>query len=306
MSIRGASGEDTSWRANRRGIVAMSAAMSVFIVNDTLIKLASETMPASQVIGVRGLMASLWIGIVVIATGHAGGLGWMRDPRVLTRCALDIVGTVGYLLALFALPLATATAINMATPLFITAMAVWWLREAVGWRRWSAVAVGFAGVLLIVRPGADGLNHWAVLCFLATGVHAFRDIYTRRIPPAAPSIVVTFANALAVGLFGCAMCVAETWRPMGLREWSLLAVASVFLAIGYHLVVLAMRRGEASVVGAFRYSGLVWAVILGWMVWGQVPDAAIWAGIALLIGAGLYILHRERLRGRLPVAVDRT
>lgn len=289
---------DATWRANRRGIVAMSVAMSMFIVNDTLIKLASESMPASQVIGVRGMIASLWIGAVVIGTGHAGGLAWMVDRRVLNRCALDILGTVSYLLALFALPLATATAINMATPLFITAMAAWWLREAVGWRRWSAVAVGFAGVLFIVRPGVDGLGVWAIVCFLATGVHAFRDIYTRRIPAKAPSIVITFANALAVGLFGCALCLVESWRPMGAREWGLLAAASVFLAIGYHLVVLAMRGGEASVIGAFRYSGLVWAVLLGWAVWGEVPDAPTWAGIVLLISAGLYILHRESVRGR--------
>jgi len=284
--------------ANRRGIVLMSAAMSVFMVNDTLIKIASETMPASQVIGVRGMMASIWIGAVLLATTPVRELRWLGEPRLLGRCALDIVGTFTYLLALFALPIATATAINMSTPIFITVMAVLWLGESVGWRRWSAVAAGFLGVLLIVRPSPGGVYWWALLAFGATGLHAFRDIYTRRINPRVPSVVITFANALSVGLFGCAMAVIDDWRPMGWREWAMLGTASLFLAIGYHWVVLAMRAGEASVIGAFRYSGLIWAVIVGWAIWGHIPDALTWAGMVLLVGAGLYIVHREYVRAR--------
>lgn len=288
--------------ANRRGIVLMSAAMSVFMVNDTLIKIASETMPASQVIGVRGVMASIWIGAVLLATTPVRELRWLAEPRLLGRCALDIVGTFTYLLALFALPIATATAINMSTPIFITVMAVLWLGESVGWRRWSAVAAGFLGVLLIVRPSPEGLNWWALLAFGATGLHAFRDIYTRRINPRVPSVVITFANALSVGLFGCAMAVIDDWRPMGWREWAMLGTASLFLAIGYHWVVLAMRAGEVSVIGAFRYSGLIWAVIVGWAIWGHIPDALTWAGMVLLVGAGLYIVHREHVRARAAAA----
>src|ERR1041384_3865203 len=124
--------------ANRRGIIFMSSAMSVFIVNDTLIKIASETMPASQVIGIRGMLAALWIGAVLLASTPVRELRWLSEPRLLGRCTLDIIGTFSYLLALFALPIATATAINMSTPLFITVMAVLWLGESVGWRRWSA------------------------------------------------------------------------------------------------------------------------------------------------------------------------
>lgn len=290
--------------ANRRGIALMSAAMSVFIVNDTLIKIASESMPASQVVGVRGMMASLWIGAVLLASTPLRELRWLGEPSLLGRCALDIAGTFSYLLALFALPIATATAINMATPIFITVMAVLWLSEAVGWRRWNAVAVGFVGVLLIVRPSPEGLNWWALLAFGATGLHAFRDIYTRRIAAEVPSVVITFANALSVGLFGCAMAVIDDWRPMGWREWALLGSASLFLAIGYHWVVLAMRAGEASVIGAFRYSGLVWAVVIGWAVWNHIPDGLTWAGMTLLVGAGLYIVHRERVRAREAATVS--
>jgi drug/metabolite transporter (DMT)-like permease len=288
--------------ANRRGIIFMSLAMSVFIVNDTLIKIASETMPASQVVGIRGMLAALWIAPVLLASTPVRELRWLGEPHLLGRCTLDIIGTFSYLLALFALPIATATAINMSTPLFITVMAVLWLGESVGWRRWSAVAAGFIGVLLIVRPSSEGLNWWALLAFGATGLHAFRDIYTRRISAAVPSIVITFANALSVGLFGCAMSAIDEWQPMGWREWALLGSSSLFLAIGYHWVVLAMRAGEASVIGAFRYGGLVWAVIIGWVVWHQIPEPLTWAGMALLVGAGLYIVHREHVRARDAVA----
>ena len=284
--------------ANRRGIIFMSLAMSVFIVNDTLIKIASETMPASQIVGIRGMLAALWVGPVLLASTPMRELRWLAEPHLLGRCTLDIIGTFTYLLALFALPIATATAINMSTPIFITVMAVLWLRESVGWRRWSAVAAGFVGVLLIVRPSPEGLNWWALLAFGATGLHAFRDIYTRRISAAVPSVVITFANALSVGLFGCVLSVIDDWRPMGWREWALLGSASLFLAIGYHWVVLAMRAGEASVIGAFRYGGLVWAVIIGWVVWHHIPEPLTWAGMALLVGAGLYIVHRERVRAR--------
>jgi drug/metabolite transporter (DMT)-like permease len=288
--------------ANRRGIIFMSLAMSVFIVNDTLIKIASETMPAGQVVGIRGMLAALWIAPVLLASTPVRELRWLGEPHLLGRCTLDIIGTFSYLLALFALPIATATAINMSTPLFITVMAVLWLGESVGWRRWSAVAAGFIGVLLIVRPSSEGLNWWALLAFGATGLHAFRDIYTRRISAAVPSIVITFANALSVGLFGCAMSAIDEWQPMGWREWALLGSSSLFLAIGYHWVVLAMRAGEASVIGAFRYGGLVWAVIIGWVVWHQIPEPLTWAGMALLVGAGLYIVHREHVRARDAVA----
>lgn len=284
--------------ANRRGIILMSAAMSVFIVNDMLMKIAAETMPASQAIGIRGMMSATWILIVALAMTPARELRWVVEPRILARCTLDIIGSFAYLVALFHMPIATATAINTATPIFLTVLAVFLLRESVGWRRWSAVAVGFAGVLLVVRPTTEGLNWWALLVLAATAVLAFRDIYTRRIPDGAPSIVISLSNALWVGMAGCVLAPFDGWRAMEGRDWLLLGSASLFLAIGYHWVIIAMRSGEASVIGAFRYSGLLWAVIIGWVVWSQVPDGLTWAGIALIVGAGLYIVHRERVRGR--------
>jgi drug/metabolite transporter (DMT)-like permease len=172
------------------------------------------------------------------------------------------------------------------------------LHETVGWRRWSAVLVGFLGVLLIIRPTPEGLNAWALLAFAATLLNGARDINTRRIGLEVPSIVITLGTALGMTVAGAVVATIEGWRPLAWREVGLLATASLFLALGYQFVIVAMRAGEASLIGAFRYTGLLGALIIGYTVWNEVPDTLAWCGIVLLVGAGLYILHRERVRRR--------
>src|SRR5262245_31264694 len=166
---------------NRRGIIAMSVAMTVFIVNDALIKLAAESLPAAQAICIRGIFATVLAFAAVLALGHARDLPRLANPPVMLRAVLDVLGTFGYLVALFNMPISIATAINMAAPLAICVLAVLWLHEYVGWRRWSAVIAGFVGVLIIIRPTPEGLDWWALLAFAATVLNGARDIYTRRI-----------------------------------------------------------------------------------------------------------------------------
>ena len=276
----------------------MSIAMTLFIVNDALIKLAAEALPAGQAILLRGAFATALTFAAVLAMGHARALPRLIDPHVLVRASLDVLCTFGYLIALFNMPISIATAINMATPLAICVLAVLLLREHVGWRRWSAVAAGFAGVLLIIRPTPDGLDWWALLAFAATVMNGARDVYTRRIDSSVPSIVITLSTALGVTLFAGIVVAIEGWQPVDWRAFGLLATASLFLASGYHLVIVAMRTGEVSLIGAFRYTGMLGALVIGYTVWHEVPDLLSWLGIALLVGAGLYILHRERIRAR--------
>jgi drug/metabolite transporter (DMT)-like permease len=288
----------SSTDANRRGMIAMSVAMTVFIVNDALIKLAAESLPAAQAICVRGIFATMLAFAAVLALGHARDLRRLVNPPVMFRALLDVLGTFGYLVALFNMPISIATAINMAAPLAICVLAVVWLREHVGWRRWSAIATGFVGVLIIIRPTPEGLDWWALLAFAATVLNGARDIYTRRIGMDVPSIIITLTTALGVTLFAGVVATIEGWQPVARRELGYLAAASLFLALGYHLVIVAMRAGEVSLIGAFRYTGLLGAIVIGYTVWGEVPDVPAWFGIALLVGAGLYILHRERVRAR--------
>jgi drug/metabolite transporter (DMT)-like permease len=286
---------------NPRGIAAMCAAMAVFVVNDALMKYSIETLPVAQSVFVRGVLVTT---LLLIVAGAQGKLRYWRmlfHPAVLARGALETAGSFTYIAALAYIPLAIALAISMVTPLVVLPFAVLLLAETVGWRRWSALVVGFVGVVLIVQPGTDGINWWAVLAFASTFAFALRDVNTRRIPIAIPSLLVTAASAAFIGLCAGGIMLVQGWQPMELRHVAALAGAAVLVGIGMHLQVIATRIAEATVVAGFRYTSLLWGVIIGYLVWGDLPGTLAWSGIALLVGAGLYATHRERVRHRMAM-----
>ena len=280
----------------RRGIRFMVAAMACFIVNDAIVKHVSESLPSGQLIFVRGVMATALVLAVARAQSVAIAPRALAHPWVAGRAAIDAAATFAYLLSLFHLPLANATAINMASPLFIVALAVPLLGERVDGARWAAVIAGFVGVLLVIQPSVDGFNAWALLCLFGTLLHALRDLATRRIPAGVPSLTITFATAASVTAIAGVTSAVQGWRPFGAWEFGLLATASVFLAGGYHLIIRSTRAGDMSAIAPWRYTGLLWAVLAGWVIWGDIPNALAWAGIALLLAAGLYLIRRERRR----------
>ena len=280
---------------NTRGILAMSAAVVVFIFNDALIKLAAETVPSAQAIGVRGLFATLWCALALLATGAWRQAGSVVHPQVLLRGAFEALASILYLVALFHVQFAIATAINLATPLVFTVLAVLILKETVRWRRWSAVIVGFLGVLLVIQPRPGDIDVWAWVVLFATLLGVLRDILARYLPASVPTLVVSLASAATVAIAACVWTSLEGWQPMTLREIGLLVASSALLAAGYQFLVLALRSGaEFSVIGSFRYASILWALGIGYVVWGDVPNALALLGIAVIVGSGLYILHRER------------
>jgi drug/metabolite transporter (DMT)-like permease len=281
---------------NRRGVLAISLGMASFVANDTIVKYVSQGLPASQLIVLRGLMACGLLLTIAHATGATRRLADLLDRRVMIRAALDSAGTITYLVSLFHIPLANATAINMATPLVVTVLAVLAFREHVGATRWIAIAVGFTGVLLVVQPRGEEFSGYAVLCLVGTLFQATRDFATRLIDRTIPSLLVTLSTAIAVTLFAGVWSVFQEWQPLRPAQVGLLGAASVFLSGGYFLVTVAMRAGEMSLIAPFRYTGLVFAVALGYAVWGHVPDAWAWAGIALLLVAGLWLVRAPRGR----------
>lgn len=278
----------------------MALAMASFVANDALVKFVSQSLPAAQLIFLRGLFAVA----LLLCAAHLMGL--LRTPAkgmlgpvqqvmlrpVLIRSALDALATMVYLASLFHLPLGNATAINMATPLMITLFVVLAWHEKVSMGRWVAILIGFAGVLMIVQPAADSFNAWALLCFAGTALHAARDLCTRKIPGHVPSVLITLGTAVAVTALAGVLSLAQGWQAFTSVQLALLATASVFLSVGYYLLILSNRAGDMSVVAPFRYVGLLFALILGWAVWGDLPNALAWTGIALLLGAGLYMLRR--------------
>lgn len=284
--------------ANRRGVMAMSAGMASFVSNDALVKFVSESLPTMQLIFVRGVFATALLVVICAGMGVLGRWRALADRKVVVRAAFDAFATVTYLTSLFHLPIGNATAINMAAPLFITLFAVIAFKERVGVGRWMAILTGFVGVLLVVQPTGAAFNAYALLCLAGTLLHASRDLTTRVIDRSIPSILVTLSSALAVTLLTGVWSLFGEWKPMTWQHLALLAAASIFLSGGYFLLTVSMRGGEMSVIAPFRYTGLLFALVLGFIVWGDVPNAVAWSGIALLVAAGLYVLHSERSRAR--------
>lgn len=284
--------------ATGRGIASMILGMAAFVVNDTLTKIASESVPLGQLIATRNVMATALILALIWMSGQAGQLRRAANRAVVTRSSFDIVATFLFLIALFNMPIGNVMAINMATPLAMTAAAAILLKSPVGWRRWSAVLAGFGGILLIVQPSAEGFNAYALVAVASVIFIVGRDLSTRNIDKSIPSLVVTLTNAVFVLVSALILSVFQGWVAMGWREIVLLGGAGFFLVGGYLLIVDAFRHGDLVTVGPFRYTGLVWALASGYLIWGDIPNLLAQAGIAIVVASGLYVLHRERLRAR--------
>jgi drug/metabolite transporter (DMT)-like permease len=279
----------------RHRIRLMVLAMTAFIANDALVKVVSEGLPAGQLILVRGLMATALVWAVARATAGALPLRHVFGRWVLLRTLLDALATVTYLVSLFHLPIANATAINMATPLVIALLAGPMLGQRVGARRWLLIGAGFAGVLLVVQPGPGGFNAYAWLCVLATLFNAARDLVTPRIAGEVSSMGITLSTTAGVTVAAALMTASDGgFVPMSTLQVGQLAAAAVFLAAGHALTIAATRGSDLATVSPFRYSALVVAVALGWLVWGEAPNLLAWGGIALLIASGVALLRMPR------------
>lgn len=282
--------------SNARGIAAMLAAMALFTANDVFVKLATGELSAGQIMALRGLVVVVTMLALVLASGQGRALRRALQPIVVLRAALESMVAMSFISALALMGIAELTALVLTAPLMITAVSAVLLRESVGWRRWSAVVAGFVGMLLIVRPTWAGIEAPALLGLLAAiGVTA-RDLVTRRIDPHTPSLVVGLATGIAVTLAGAALTPFGHWSMPSQIVWLWLLLAGVFVALGNLAIIMAFRHGEVSVVSPFRYGGIVFAVVAGMLVWGAIPDGIAFTGAAIIVGAGLYVAHRERVR----------
>lgn len=281
-------------QSNVTGIVAMLASMALFVVNDACVKLAGETLPLGEIILFRNSFATLYI--LAFATIY-GGLTLPRDPprrQLGWRMFAEAASTLFFLSGLIAMPIGDATAIAQFTPLAMTAAAAVYLKEPVGWRRWLAAIAGFIGVMLIARPGSGAFNPAALLVLAAVGLVVMRDLITRQITRAVPTLTLTLMSAAVVVPTGLALAPFEVWSWPGSREIALLLAGGACLTLAYALIIVAMRAGEVSVVSPFRYAVILFALVIGYGIWGEVPDDVQWLGIAILTLAGVYTLHRER------------
>lgn len=281
---------------NRRGIVFMLAAMSLFVVNDTLMKLARETYPAGQAIALRAVFAILFGVALVFAAREGDRLVMAFRPRVMLRGMLEAFGALTFGWSLGLMPLANITAINMASPLLIVALAVLLGIERVGWRRTLALTVGFIGVLFVVRPGATSFNAAALVAVFSVLFTACRDLATRSIGGDVPSTIVSLTTTVLVGVVALGFGLTEQWQPIWRVETVYVALAAILVTAGTFFIISAFRRTDVAVISQYRYTIIVFATLLGYVVWGDVPDLFAFFGIALIVGSGLYTMHRQRVR----------
>jgi drug/metabolite transporter (DMT)-like permease len=280
-----------------RGILAMSASVVVFIFNDALMKLASEAMPPIQAIGLRGILATGWCMVALAVRGEWRGARRLLHPAVALRGSLEAAAAISYLVPLAFIPFAIATAINLSTPLFLAVLAVLLLGEQVGWRRWTAVAVGFVGVIIMLDPLGLSFHAMSLVVLGATFCYSVSTVLV-RVNSRHDSDAATlfwFSVVTSVVSFGAAI---PDWVWPSAIDWVWLLTLGLLGGVAQVLVTRAWRLAPAAVLAPFDYAGIVMAVLYGYLWFKEQPSWTVWLGLPLVIGSGLYILYRERIRAR--------
>lgn len=276
----------------------MAISMGCFVTSDTLIKIIGREMPVGQIMFVRGLFAALLVGVLAAATGVLGSTRRAFTPAVGLRCFAEVGATLLFFSGLMRLPFGDAAAIGQFAPLAVTAGAAMFFGEPVGWRRWTATFVGLLGVLLIIRPGSSSFNPAALLIVACVLFSTVRDLVTRQMDASVPIPVLIMLSAIAIVVVGLCIKPMEDWIRPSIVTIGGLFLSAIGVSCGYYASIIAMRSGEISVVAPFRYTAMLFALVWGYVIFGEIPDRTMWAGIAIVILAGVYTFHRESVRRR--------
>lgn len=276
------------------GIMAMIAASAFFIVNDVFVKISGAVLPVGEILFIRGAMAVVLVAAFALATGAFRLTSALATWPMVIRVLGEIGATCCFVFGLMHMPIAETFAITQFGPLLLTAASAVFLGERVGWRRWMAAVAGLAGVLMILRPGTDAFTTYALLPICSVFFGVVRDIATRRMAAEVPSVMLATITAGSIMLAGLAQAPFQEWQPAGPRVVIELLAAAVFLAAGYVAVIFAVRSGELSAIAPFRYSSILFAIIAGFLVWGELPDLIALLGMGIVTAAGIYTFMRER------------
>lgn len=286
---------ETQRTDNLRGALLMSFSTAGYALNDTAMKAVGDTVPLAQLLCLRAAVTTALMLLVVRWIGRIR----LDLPRrewglILLRSLADLGATFFFVTALFHMPIANVTAILQALPLTVALAAALFLAEPLGWRRFTAILIGFCGVMLIVRPGASGFDAWSLWALGAVGFITLRDLAARLLAPTTPSSTVAFSASAVLLIASGAMSLFTPWAAVGSGTAGLIGLAGTFLVVGYLASVSTMRVGEIGFVAPFRYTGLVWALILGLVVFGDWPDYLTLTGAGIVVATGLFTLYRER------------
>ncbi len=279
---------------NQRGSLFMMGSMASFTFNDALVKMIGADMPLAQLLTLRGAIACVLIyGLARCMGTMRWDLGCRDWTLIGLRSLSELAIAYFFLTALMVMPLANITAILQVLPLTVTLGAALFFHEPIGWRRMLAILVGFSGVLLIIRPGPEGFSEGTSFALAAVLCVTARDLISRRISPETPSIVVALSAMVAVFASAAVLSLGVEWAPIEMSGLSLLTGAAVFIFAGFIFSVMAMRAGEIAVISPFRYSGLLWALLLGWLLFGDWPDPVTMLGALIVVATGMFTLYRE-------------
>ncbi|HEY9038298.1 MAG TPA: DMT family transporter [Roseovarius sp.] len=284
---------------NTIGALLMMASMAAYTLNDTLMKSLSGHVPLFQVIFLRGCLTSAAVAVIAWRMGAFSKRVSRRDTRaILLRVVGEVAGTYFFLTALYHMPLANVTSLLQALPLAITLTAALVFRERIGMPRLGAILVGFVGVMLIVRPGAEGFNSYALYGLAAVGCLTLRDLATRSLSRETSSMLVTFATSVTVmAVFGLAQLGGE-WAPLGRTDWLTICGAAALIVGGYLTSIMVVRVGDIGFTAPFRYTAILWALLLGWLAFGDWPAPIVLVGAGIVVASGLFTLYREARLGR--------
>jgi drug/metabolite transporter (DMT)-like permease len=268
---------------------------AAFAVNDIFLKIVADELPATQILCLRSLLATVLLGGLAVALGQARSLAAAARPLVLVRGTMELFCAVLFVSALPYVPIGNLTAIAQMAPLIITLLGALVLGEIVGWRRWTAVAMGLAGGILIAGPAEGGVNLYTLLALGVPVMVAVRDLIARRIGTDIGVLPMTFSLSAVVAAGTALGAFAGDWVVPSGGALLMIGAACLLALLGHAAVLTAVRESDLSSIAPLYYVQTVWAGLAGLAVFGEVPGLAAIAGIALVIGAGLYTLRRQRL-----------
>lgn len=275
-----------------RGILLMCGGVACLSVNDAFAKVLSAEYSAVQILFLRNLIALPIAAAIALALGGLPALRSHRPAAHLVRGLLWVTAAYLFFTGLRHLGLAEATTLIFAAPVFITALSALVLREEVGWRRWSAVLVGFLGVLIVVRPGSATFQPASLYPLATALVYAVLMLSARWVDPR-ETVWTMMLYLVATGALLGGIASLFVWEPVALRHLWLFAGIAVFGTAGMTLMTQAFRLTDAVVVAPFDYTALLWATLLGWLIWTEIPDAFTLLGAAVIIASGIFIVLRE-------------
>ena len=280
---------------NMKGAALMTGCVFAYVINDAFMKLLFSEIALFQAVFLRSMITVPPVLVMAWITKVAIRNLSNQDKRlILVRVGAEICTTIAFLTALKHMPLANVTAILQALPLAITMAAALFLAEPVGWRRWSAILVGFVGVLIVVRPGLEGFNVYSLSALVAIIFITVREIATRKLTSEVPTITVALSTAIGSAFFAGIMMIGTEWHTVSTVSWLLILGAAVAVLIATLLSVMAMRTGEIGFVSPFRYTSMLGAIGLGILMFGDWPDQLTLVGTLIIVTTGMYSFHRER------------